>query len=308
MEILAYLCQNTIHMAKYIDPTYDVGFKLTFGRENLSEELLMGILNALLCENDDFEEITSVKYMNNERISDYKDGKGIRYDILCETSSHHRFIVEMQKAHQAYFIDRASFYVARGIAEQGYRGKDEENVTWDYSLKPVYGVFICNFDITSLDQKVITRARVMDEESFKPVGDKTRYYFIQLPRFNKEEDECESLIDKWIYNIKYMGIRQEVAFMRNNEIFKRLERVTSVAALSPEERRSYEADVKNARDTLNQLRSAEQRGEEKGKEIGMKIGDKNAQIRIARNMLQIGMEPESISLCTGLSLTEIAQL
>ena len=68
-------------MGKYIDPTYDVGFKLTFGREHHSEELLMGILNALLCTNDDYEEITSVKYLNNERMADYKEGKGISYSF-----------------------------------------------------------------------------------------------------------------------------------------------------------------------------------------------------------------------------------
>lgn len=113
---------------------------------------------------------------------------------------------------------------------------------------------------------------------------------------DKEEVECESLIDMWIYNIKNMGARQEVAFMRNNEIFKRLEKVTSVASLTPAERRSYEADVKNARDTLNQIRTAEERGEKK------------TQIRIARNMLAEGLTVESISAMTGLSINEIERL
>ena len=113
---------------------------------------------------------------------------------------------------------------------------------------------------------------------------------------DKEEVECESLIDMWIYNIKNMGARQEVAFMRKNEIFKRLEKVTSVASLTPAERRSYEADVKNARDTLNQIRTAEERGEKK------------TQIRIARNMLAEGLTVESISAMTGLSINEIERL
>ncbi len=37
-------------MAKYIDPTYDIGFKLLFGREKLSEPILIDLLNALLCD------------------------------------------------------------------------------------------------------------------------------------------------------------------------------------------------------------------------------------------------------------------
>ncbi len=289
-------------MPKYIDPTYDVGFKLTFGRENTSEELLIGILNALLSDNEDFDEITSITYLNNERMPEWKDGKGIRYDIMCETANHHRFIVEMQKASQPNFIDRATFYVSRGVAEQGYRGKDDEDIKWDYKLKPVIGVFICNFTIPTLETKSVVKAKVMDEDSYKPIGDKTRYYFIQLPYFDKNKEECKSMIDKWIYNIKNMGAIQEVAFMRNNEIFRRLEEVTSVASLTPAERRSYEADVKNARDALNQLRGAYLDGERKG-EIK---GEKNAQIKIARNLLGSGMSLEFVAENTGLSLEELA--
>lgn len=307
-------------MPKYIDPRYDVGFKLTFGRENLCEDLLMGLLNALLCSNEDYEEITSVKYLNNERTAEWKDGKGIQYDILCETASHQRFIVEMQKADQPYFINRANFYVARGIAEQGYRGKDEEDISWDYDLNPVFGVFICNFEVDTLEPNVVVRARVLDEDTFKPVGDKMRFYFIQLPLFKKKAGECESLIEKWIYNIKNMGIRQEVAFMRNNEIFKRLEKVTSVASLTPAERRSYEADVKNARDLLNQMRGAELRGEKRGLAEGIERGREEGRaegreegrtegvVFVAKNLKAIGMNIEQISASTGLTVEEIMRL
>ena len=308
--------KNNDIMPKYIDPTYDVGFKLTFGRENLSEDLLIGILNALLCENDDYEEITSVTYLNNERMAEWKDGKGIRYDIMCETSSGHRFIVEMQKASQPNFIDRASFYVSRGISEQGHRGKDEEDEDWDYTLKPVFGVFICNFRIPSLDPKVVVKGRVLDEESFKPIGDKTRYYFIQLPLFDKTKEECESMIDKWIYNIKNMGARQEVAFKRNNEIFQRLAKVTNVASLTPTERYSYEADVKNARDALNRMRGARQEGFEtghaeghaKGLAEGRAEGRAEALINTAKNFKAIGVSVEQISIATGLPIEEVEQL
>ena len=99
-------------------------------------------------------------------------------------------------------------------------------------------------------------------------------------------------------------MRQAVAFMRNNEIFRRLEKVTSVASLTPEELRSYEADVKNTRDTLNQIRTAEERGEK----LGEKRGEKMAQIRIARNLLASGLEPKFIASQTGLSIAELDAL
>lgn len=112
----------------------------------------------------------------------------------------------------------------------------------------------------------------------------------------KEKQECKSFIDQWIYNLKNMGPKQEVAFKSQNEIFKRLEKISNVASLTPEERYSYDADVKNARDTLNQMRYAFNQGEEKGK------------LDIARKMKQRGMDLGDIMLYTGLSEAQIAEL
>ncbi|MBD5262067.1 MAG: hypothetical protein HDS38_08070, partial [Bacteroides sp.] len=116
-------------------------------------------------------------------------------------------------------------------------------------------------------------------------------------------EECESMIDKWIYNIKNMGARQEVAFMRNNEIFQRLAKVTNVASLTPTERYSYEADVKNARDALNRMRGARQEGFEEGRAEGRA----EALMATARKLKAMGVGIEQISDATGLDIDEIMQ-
>ena len=106
--------------------------------------------------------------------------------------------------------------------------------------------------------------------------------------------------EKWIYNIKNMGIRQEVAFKSNSEIFKRLAEVANVATLTPEQRYHYEADVKNARDTLNQIRGAFMDGEQKGRAEEKK--------EIAQKMLREGMGVSMVVSFTGLSESEIESL
>ncbi len=106
--------------------------------------------------------------------------------------------------------------------------------------------------------------------------------------------------DQWIYNIKNMGARQEVAFKNNSDIFKRLAEVANVATLTPEERYHYEADVKNARDTLNQIRYAYNEGEEKGELKG--------KLDVARRMKQRNVDLGDIMLFTGLSEAQIAEL
>ncbi|MDE6633131.1 MAG: PD-(D/E)XK nuclease family transposase, partial [Muribaculaceae bacterium] len=127
---------------------------------------------------------------------------------------------------------------------------------------------------------------------------------------------CKNLHDKWIYNIKNMGIRQEVAFRSNSEIFKRLAEVANVATLTPEQRYHYEADVKNARDTLNQIRGAYQEGEAKGRAEGeakgraegKAEGEADAKKAIARKMLKNGLGISMIASFTGLSESEIESL
>ena len=113
-----------------------------------------------------------------------------------------------------------------------------------------------------------------------------------------------------------MGIRQEVAFKQNSEIFRRLSEVANVATLTPQQRYEYEADVKMVRDTINQIRGAFQDGENKGhaeghaegRAEGRAEGEGNAKKEIARKMLKEGLDISMIASFTGLSISEIESL
>ncbi len=288
----------------YIDPLYDIGFKLLLGRENVSEEVLMNFLNAVFAGDPGLSSIVRLRYLNTEHHGEWKEAKGIRYDIMCETGTGHRFIVEMQKAPQENFVKRGIYYVCRGIAEQGYRGVNEDELSWEYDVTPVIGVFLCNFHVPALPYKTLTRARIIDEETSEPVGDLVRMVFIQLPSFEKREEECESEFDQWIYNLKNMGQNQAVAFQNRNDIFRRVANIGRLANLSPEERRDYETEIKYARDTYNQIKFALKEGLEKGRVEGELLGIE----KTARNMKSRGYSLEDIQAITGLDIERIELL
>ena len=113
-----------------------------------------------------------------------------------------------------------------------------------------------------------------------------------------------------------MGIRQEVAFRQNSDIFKRLAEVANVATLTPEQRYHYEADVKIARDTLNQIRGAYEDGEEIGERRGLEIGRAEGRAEgelIERKksicmMLSFGIQPKQIADKYGISELEVMQI
>lgn len=185
---------------RVVNPIYDEGFKLIFGREDVSEPLLKDLFNSIFSSDPVLGNITGVQFINTEKQNEILDGRGVRYDIRCVTSTGHHFIVEMQKAEQEHFTERCIYYLSRDISEQGFKGMTKTGESWDFSLTPVVGIFICNFAVRELATRAVVSGRIMDEESRQPIGDYMRYVFIQLPWFQKAAEDCATRTDKWIYN------------------------------------------------------------------------------------------------------------
>lgn len=297
--------ESSYPFGKLIDPIEDAGFKLIFGRESVSEELIKDLLNSIFANDPLLSNITEVTFLNTEKPNESIGGRGLRYDIRCVTSTGHHFIVEMQKAEQRHFLERCIYYLSRDFAEQGYKGKDQTNKHWDFSLTPVVGVFFCNFPVRELGAKPVVQGRLMDVEDFKPIGDYLRYVFIQLPCFEKGEKECATLIEQWIFNIKNMGQMQNVAFKEQREIFAYLDSVANVAALSPSERDTYEAALMRARDYNAQMKTAREKGWESGRKEGWESGMQQGMQQGLQQGLQQGRSEEKKMIVRNMAALQI---
>lgn len=207
------------------------------------------------------------------------------------------------------------------IAEQGYKGSidpaeesshtgsgEKEKKYWDYSTVPVVGVFFTNFYVNGLPKKLLTKGRIMDEEDHLPLGDDLRLVFIQIPAFNKSEDECVTPFDEWMFNLKYMDSMERMRFTSHQDIFKRLDKVANYATLSPEERRQYDYDLKKARDYHAELAYARKEAISEGRAEGRAEGLKEALIKVAKKMKETGSAYEEIAAITDLPVSEIQKL
>ncbi|MGL4593289.1 MAG: PD-(D/E)XK nuclease family transposase, partial [Thermoguttaceae bacterium] len=116
-------------MSRYINPYTDFGFKKLFGEE-ASKVLLIDFLNSLLPEK---HQVKTLDFRNTEQLGPGAIDRRAIFDIFCEAKSGEKFIVEMQKAKQHYFKDRALFYAAFPIRDQAQKGDD-----WDFQLQSVY--------------------------------------------------------------------------------------------------------------------------------------------------------------------------
>ncbi len=78
----------------------------------------------------------------------------------------------------------------------------------------------------------------------------------------------------------------------------------NVATLTPEQRYHYEADIKNARDTLNQIKGAFQDGEQKGRQEG-RAEERQESIRF---MLSLGISVDVIAAKYDMTPDEILNI
>ena len=78
------------------------------------------------------------------------------------------------------------------------------------------------------------------------------------------------------------------------------------------QRELYEMRAKTLRDKISALNEAERKGIKKGREEGRKEGieegEKNKAIEIAKSLINLGLDKESIAKSTGLDLCEIEKL
>lgn len=123
--------------ARFINPLTDFGFKHIFGNEQ-NKDILIDFLNQLFKGE---KEIVDLMYSPTEHAADQKQLKKVLFDLLCTGKNGEQFIIEMQRARQPNFRDRAIFYTSRLINEQLPKGRDQ----WKIKLKEVYLIAILEF-------------------------------------------------------------------------------------------------------------------------------------------------------------------
>ena len=293
---------------RYVDILTDAGFKAVFG-DCRNKDVLIDMLNVILPPHRKVMELT---YETSEIPAFTLLNKSTRLDLRCRGEDGAQFIVEVQCYHQDNFFRRCVLYASKAY-DAGSRKGDGQR----YGIPPVYFIGLLDKSVQNMQQYSPEDSTISEytfrEKTTMKVPDETIFcIFVELNRFGKRLEECETLLDKWCFALKHIGTLDRLPDELRAEAFERLFQACEIARFDPEVKLKYEKEMFTERDYYNILHTAKADGIAEGKAEGLAEGEAKGRAegisRVAKKMLESGMDISTIASMTGLSEEQIAEL
>ena len=279
-------------MRGLLDPKMDFVFKNIFGSEK-HPNILISFLNATLKPKD---LITEVEIKNTDLNKGYIEDKFSRLDVKATTSNNEIINIEIQLKNEYNMIKRSLYYWSKLYSEQLNEGED-------YSLlKRTICINILNFKYlkTRMFHSVYRMKEIHTNEELSDIQE---IHFIEIPKLEDGSDEKDMLV-AWIEFLKNPESEKVRSLeMSVDEIREAKDELIKMSN-DDTQRELYEMRAKTLRDKISALNEAERKGIKKGREEG----EKNKAIEIAKSLIDLGLDKESIAKSTRLDLCEVEKL
>ena len=235
---------------RYINLFTDFGFKKLFGTE-FNKPLLIDFLNEVIGKESG--RIEEISFIPNEQLPQIESDRKAIFDIYCTNDKGEKFIVEMQKAKQKYFKDRSVYYSTFPIQQQAEKGD------WNFKLKAVYTIALLDFIFEDHKEELDTyhhEVKMVDLKTHKVFYDKLTYIYLEMPKFNKTEEELETHFDKWLFILKNLHKLTSQPVKLQEQIFNTLFETSDIKKFTKVERDTYHESLKQYRDLKNSIDTA----------------------------------------------------
>lgn len=281
-------------LVTYINPFEDWVFKRIFASES-SQDIAKAFLNVVLAGK---RHIETISYGKNEYPREIRDEGNTVFDFICTDMDGATFLVEVQRQEQKYFKERSLFYTSRLISDQSPKGDKE----WKYNLNEIYSVSLLEkfcLPETKAD-KYIHNVSLCDIDTGDIFYSKLHFIYIEIAKFNKKAQELKTVLDEWLYALKYASTMNEVPHFLKAPQLDQFFYLARYANLTPEERNMFR--------TAQQVKWDEQNVRDFAIEKATEKAEYRRSIEIAKALLADGIPVGQIVKCTGLSDEEVLTL
>lgn len=179
---------------RFISPKTDFAFKKIFG-SNQSKNILISFLNAIVySEKNVIQDLEIIDPYNPPSTPILKDSY---LDVKALLDNGTTIIIEMQVINVPAFEKRIIYNLTKTYANQLKYGQGYRH------LQPVIALTITDFNLfTEIDDIITFWVFKEQNKSINYKDEELKMIFVELPKFNKNLEELETITDKWIYFIK----------------------------------------------------------------------------------------------------------
>jgi predicted transposase/invertase (TIGR01784 family) len=264
---------------RFADIKNDIAFRKIFGNETKTE-ILISFLNAIL-KLEGNKQIIEVEILNPYQLARIAGSKSSILDVRAKDKTGSSYIVEMQVTDKKGLDKRIIYYSAKGYASQL---DASENY---YKLKPVIFIGILNFEYMQ-SPNYLSRHLILDSETQEHKLKDLEFTFIELPKFNKTEQELQTMGEKWVFFIKNAENLNVIPQSVNDKGLQSAYQEADRHSWTKEELEEYEyARMRETDEIAEKLLILE---------------------KVAKSLLQTTLSHEDIAKHTGLTVEQIAQI
>ena len=276
----------------------DVIFQTFFSRKG-NEEFLIDFLNALL--NKDIRSIEVREEVNLERLS--KEEKGGRLDLQAKLEDGTIISIEMQLRNEYNIEERTTLYSGKVISRETERGIDYEDIN------QVIMINILGYNFLNVEDYISETAIVLEKHRDYEVLTGLKWYFIELPKFRKQNPDMNEKINQWLafiddYNKEMIKVAEE-----KNDKLKKARIEMNYLTGDAEVRRLAELREKWEMDRISAINHATRKGKEiRGKNTEKENGRIEERKEVAKEMIKKGLDINLICEITKLTKEEIMKI
>ena len=280
---------------KTLSPKLDVVFQALFGEVG-NESITKGFLEAILERKIDSIDLSKNPILRRE----FKDEKLGVLDIIAKLDKNEICNIELQIVDKKNIIERILYYWSRLYSRQIKSGEDYK------ILQKAIVILITDFKIENLEElDYHSRWKIMEDKQGKKIilTQKLEIDIIELPKIIGKEKEQDNLLD-WLYFLENPKSERVTEKMKENENLK--EAVKKLDNLSEDEKMQRIADLRQK--AIMDEKAIYEKGLEVGIEKGIMEGSQKEKIEIAKKMLELKIDKETIAEATGLTEQEIEKI
>ena len=300
-------------------PKIDFAFKEIM----MNEKARIGFLSAIL--NIDPEDIKETQILNTYLRKEHEEDKQGILDVRILMNNDTEIDTEIHLSELKVWADRSLFYISKMYTEQIRQGQKYD------VFKKCVSISILDFILfeepknnTPEEPKQPSQSNfyscfhIWEDTRHFLFTDKMEFHVIELPKLPPElKDDIEN--DKVFLWAKFISSEKKEDFdmvAQKDPYIDSAYQQLQIISQDKQKRLEYEARQKAILDYNQYMYEAEQRGREQGEKVGREQGEKVGReqgekekgIQIARNLLSLGLDVNTIMTATGLSLQDIEAL